>query len=148
MDLLNDILAAVSVGLGVICPGIPVCVEDVPQRVPPRCFLIGYAGEVTVAPYPHGGRSVSGTIDITYFAPERGKEPEIKRELNVVFGQLSLGLSHVSYGGISVTLGRHRRTDDGKDGALRDLVSFRAFLYPVDTTPLMNDISIGKEEIK
>lgn len=43
MDGLNVILAAVSVGLGSFFPNVPVYPELVPEKVPERCFLIGFA---------------------------------------------------------------------------------------------------------
>lgn len=69
MDGLNVILAAVSVGLGSFFPNVPVYPELVPEKVPERCFLIGFAGGVEVSPQPHGSRKASGTLDVTYLAP-------------------------------------------------------------------------------
>ena len=147
MDGLNVILAAVSVGLGSFFPNVPVYPELVPEKVPERCFLIGFAGGVEVSPQPHGSRKASGTLDVTYLAPATGT-PEVRRELNSVFFTLALELRRVTYEGVDLMLRRHRRTDDGKAGRMQDLIAFSALFFPVDDTPRMNDISIKKEEVK
>ena len=119
-----------------------------PQCLPQRCFLLGYAGEVVVQPCPGSHWRITGTLDVTYLAPQRGQALAVKQELNSVFMQLSLQLTCVRHNDLEIHLQRHRRTEDGADQTLHDLVRFEAVLIREDIIPLMRDIKINKEEIK
>ncbi|MFV0497488.1 MAG: DUF6838 family protein [Candidatus Fimivivens sp.] len=147
MDVLNDILDTLSVGIRSVIPGVPIYVEEVLEKVPERYFFIGFAGGVTSAVSPFGGRSISGTLDISYIAPPRGGLQR-RKEINSIYNLLITGLTDINGAKLRLQLSNHRRTDDGADGVLHDLCSCKVFIRPVDDTPKIGSVSIDKEELK
>lgn len=148
MDILNDILSALSVGLDMLFPDTPIYPETVPDQVPSRCFLIGFAGGVDIVRQFPGRRKLSGKLDITYLAPEEKDSTGTKRELNRVYAALALHLTCVRYGSVELKLKQHRRVDDGSDGVLHDLCDFDTFLFAVEDIPVMETIDIEEERLK
>ncbi|GEM_PF-1921916 len=146
MDIYNQILAALSTGLDGLYPDVPIYTEWVPDQLPAHCFLIGFAGDVSVINELGGRLKVSGQLDIAYLPPEKTEESEIKKELNGVFAAVSLQLRQLSYSGLTLKLQSHTRHDDGDE--LHDLCDFTTFLYPVDDTPKIKNIDIDKEALK
>ncbi|WP_283606494.1 phage tail terminator family protein [Faecalispora anaeroviscerum] len=146
MDIFNMILSALSVGLDGIYPDIPVYTEWVPDKLPARCFLIGFAGDVDVTKELGGRVNVSGKLDITYLPPEKTEEMKIKKELNKVFATISLQLRQLTFSGCALKLRNHTRHDDGDE--LHDLCDFTTLLHPVDETPKIKNIDIDKGELK
>jgi hypothetical protein len=133
VDILNDILACVSVALDALHPEYPVFQELVPDELPERCFLLGFAGEVDISHEMSKRYRVSGKLDIAYISPKRGDETN--RELNAMFQELSLKLHHLSFGGVKIRLGRHTRRI--VDDVLHDICDFTTFLYEHSNTPVM-----------
>lgn len=148
MDILNDILSALSVGLDAMFPDVSIYPEVVPEKVPPRCFLIGFAGGVETVRQLPGRHKLTGKLDITYLAPESKDSTETKRELNRVYAALALHLTHIRYGPVELLLKRHRRVDDGSDGTLHDLCDFDTFLFYTENIPVMETIDIEEERFK
>lgn len=148
MDILNHILSSLSVGLDQLFPDIPIYTEVVPSRVPPRCFLIGYAGGVDIRRELLGRTKVSGKLDITYLAPPLEDNLEIKQELNRVYALLALYLTKIENDTIRLCLRKHRRQDDGSDGILHDLCDFDTFLLQIDHTPAIGTVDITEERLK
>lgn len=139
MDLLNDVLSAVSVGLDTHFPDVEIFPELVPNELPKRCFLIGFVGDVPNDRVSPNRYELSGTLDIAYISPKRGAS--LQRELNRVFMELSLHLQLVSFGGITVRLMQHKRRV--VDDILHDICDFSTQLYQVEHTPKIRDIKIG-----
>ncbi len=146
MDVLNDILDTLSVGIRNAVPGVPIFVDEILADVPERFFLIGFAGGVTSTAAPFGGRSISGTLDITYVAPPRNI-PQRRRELNGVYNLLMIRVTNIN-GKVRLQLSNHRRTDDGRDGVMHDLCQFSVSIRPVDDAVKIGSVSIDKEELK
>nr|WP_319487243.1 hypothetical protein [uncultured Caproiciproducens sp.] len=146
MDIFNIILAALSAGIDALYPDASIYSEWVPNKLPPRCFLIGFAGQVSVSEELGSRMKVSGKLDISYVPPEKQNDLEIKKELNEKFATLSLQLRLIQYSGCSLKLRNHTRHDDGDE--LHDLCDFSVFLYPVDNTPKVKNINIDKEDLK
>lgn len=146
MDILNLILAALSTGLDELYPDIPIHSEWVPDKLPPRCFLIGFAGQVDVKKELGSRTKVSGTLDISYLPPEKKDETEVKKELNSVFANLSLQMNIIRYQNIVLKLQSHVRHD--MDDVMHDLCAFSTFLYRQNETPKIKTIDIDKEELK
>lgn len=139
MDVLNNILACASVGLDALYPDYPVFVELVPNELPERCFLLGFAGEVDVRHSLGSRYEVSGKLDIAYIAPRRGDVSHA--ENNTVFARLSLGLRHLSHNDVQIRLGDHTRRD--ADDVMHDICAFRTFLYRINDTPYMGGINVN-----
>lgn len=146
MDIFNLILSALSTGLDELYPDVPIYSEWIPDKLPARCFLIGFAGDVDVTTELGGRVNVSGKLDIVYLPPEKTEELEIKKELNGVFATISLQLKNLQAEGFSLRLLGHTRHDDGDE--LHDLCDFSTYLYSVDNTPKIKDIEIGKGDLK
>ncbi len=146
MDVLNDILDTLSMGLRKAVPGVPIFVDEIIQDVPERYFIISFAGGVTSTAAPFGGRTISGTLDITYVAPPRGV-PQRRWELNGIYNLLMIHLTEID-GKLRLQLSNHRRTDDGRDGVMHDLCQFRVSIRPVDDAAKIGSVSIDQEEIK
>lgn len=146
MDILNDILSALSIGLDGLYPNIPVFAEQVPAKLPRRCFLIGYVGEVAMTRELGGRHCISGKLDITYLPPQKEDETELRREMNSVFARIALGLTDIQYRDLRLQLRGHVRQDAGD--VLHDICKFKTFLLQADTIPAIGNISIGKEELK
>ena len=146
MDIFNLILSALSAGLDELYPDVPIYSEWIPDKLPARCFLIGFAGDVDVTTELGGRVNVSGKLDIAYLPPEKANELEVKKELNKVFANISLQLKDLRTEDCSLRLQNHTRHDDGDE--LHDLCDFTTFLYPVDKTPKIKDIDIDKEALK
>lgn len=146
MDIFNMILSALSAGLDELFPNIPVYTEWVPNKLPNRCFLIGFAGDVNVTRELGGRVNASGILDIAYLPPEKADELEIKKELNKTFATISLQLNQLTFTGCSLRLRKHTRHDDGDE--LHDLCDFTTSLYPVDETPKVKTVDIDKEDLK
>lgn len=140
MDLLNDIMAALSKGLAGLFPDVPVFAETVPQELPERCFLVGFAGQVETALGRCDRYAVTGSLDITYLAPE--ELPDAKEELNRVSFVLSVGLNIIQYNGLALTLRRHSCRTDGNE--LHDVCPFYAAVRRVKPVTLMEDLKIKK----
>lgn len=141
MDLLNDIIAALSKGLAKLFPDIPIFPETVPQELPQRCFLIGFAGQVETALGRCDRYAVTGSLDITYLAPEDAADT--REELNRVSFVLSVGLNVIQHGGMALTLRRHQCRTDGNE--LHDVCPFHAAVRRVKTTAAMEDLKIKRE---
>jgi hypothetical protein len=139
LDILNDILACASTALDVLYPDYPVFAELVPDELPERCFLLGFAGEIDIRHALGSRYEVSGKLDIAYFSPKRGDGASA--ENNTVFTNISLNLRHLSYKDIKLRLGNHQRRD--VDGILHDICEFRTFLYKINGAPLMREISVS-----
>ncbi len=138
MDILNSILACASEALDGLYPNYPVFTEFVPDELPDRCFLLGFAGDVDIR-HALGSRfEVRGKLDITFIAPRR--DDESNQENNSVFSAISLQLRHLSHNDIQLRLGSHQRRD--VDGVLHDICSFHTFLYKINDTPYMEKINI------
>lgn len=136
MDILNDILACVSVGLDAVFPDYPIFVELIPDELPERCFILDYAGEAIIRHELGIRYRVSGSVDIKYLAPKRGQVS--KRENNSVFLELSLKLHHLAYKKIQLNLEKHTRRD--VDDVLHDICEFTTFLYELNPTPVMESL--------
>lgn len=148
MDVFNDVLTALSVGLDALFPMVPIYPEAVPEKVPPRCFLIGFAGGVETVRQLPGRHRLSGKLDITYLAPESKDSIQAKQELNRVYAVLALQLTYLQHGPVELLLKRHRRVDDGSDGVLHDLCDFDTFLFATENTPTMKVVDIKKERFE
>lgn len=146
MDIFNMILAALSLGLDELYPEIPIYPEWIPEKLPQRCFLIGFAGNVDVARELGGRVNASGKLDITYLPPEKAEDLMIKKELNSIFSTICLQLTSIRTAEASLRLRGHTRHDDGDE--LHVLCDFSTFLYPVDETPEIKTINIDKGELK
>lgn len=138
MDILNDILACVSVALDGLFPDTKVFTELVPDELPERCFLLGYAGEADIKHALGSRYEISGKLDIAYIVPKKGES--FKSESNEVFAAISLGLRHLAYDGVKIRLGEHRRQDT--DGVLHDICAFKTFLYRTNDFPYMGKINV------
>lgn len=147
MDILNDILSALSVSLDALFPNIPICTELVPNNLPQRCFLIGYAGEATVTQEVSGRYKVSGKLDITYLPPEKEVELQTKREVNEVFARLALNLGVITFKALTLRLYDHTR-QGSDESALHDICKFSTFIFKNSNTPLMQNIKTDKELLK
>lgn len=139
MDLLNDVLSAVSVGLDAHFPGVEIFPELVPNELPKRCFLLGFVGDVPNDRVSKNLYELSGTLDIAYLSPKRGAS--LQRELNRVFMEISLHLQLVAFGEISVRLMQHKRRV--VDDILHDICNFSTQLYQVEHTPQIREIKVG-----
>lgn len=146
MDIFNLILSALSTGLDELYPDVPIYSEWIPDKLPARCFLIGFAGDVDVTTELGGRVNVSGKLDIAYLPPEKADELKIKKELNEVFANISLQMMALRTEGCSLRLRNHTRHDDGDE--LHDLCDFSTYLYPIDNTPKVKTIDIDKEDLK
>jgi hypothetical protein len=136
LDIFNDIVACVSIGLDSLYPGYPVFVELVPDELPVRCFLLGFAGEADIQHSIGSRYEVSGKLDIAYFSPKRADGANA--ENNTVFANLSLNLRHLSYMDVKLRIGSHHRRD--VDGIMHDICDFSTFLYKINDAPLMREI--------
>lgn len=143
MDVLNIILAALSKGLDALYPQMPIYPEFVPQGLPEKCFLIGFAGDVEIKHDVGSRYKVSGKLDIAYYAPQRGAE--LQGELNTVFASLSLHLRSIEHNGVKLRLHKHKRnvTDD----VLHDICDFAAYLFEVDQAPLIDSVKVKEAEV-
>lgn len=140
MDLLNDIMAALSKALNGVFPDVPVFAEEIPQELPERCFLIGFAGQVETALGRCDRYAVTGSLDITYLAPE--ELPDVKEELNRVAFRLSFGTEIIEHNGLSLRLRRHNCRTDGNE--LHDICPFYAAVRRVTQPAMMEDLKIKK----
>ena len=76
MDILNDLLSAVSAGLDTLYPDVPVFAELVPDEIPARCFFVDFAGDPLLDKTVWNRHEVSGKLDITYCSQKTGlREP-------------------------------------------------------------------------
>lgn len=141
MDLLNDIMAALSKGLAGLFPDIPVFAETIPQELPERCFLVGYAGQVETALGRCDRYAVTGSLDITYLTPE--EFPDARKELNQVAARLALELNMIRFGELTLRLHRHNCQTDGNE--LHDVCPFYAAVRRVKPVVLMEDLHIKKK---
>lgn len=139
MDLLNDILGAVSAELGAHFPGVEVFTELAPRELTQCYFLLDFAGDVSNEHVSKNRYELSGTLDIAYVSPNQGDS--LQQELNRVFMEISLHMQLVSFGGVSMRLARHKRRVVGN--ILHDICDFSIQLYQVEHTPKMRDIKIG-----
>jgi hypothetical protein len=146
MDIFNICLAALSKGLDGLYPDIPVYPEWIPDKLPERCFLIGFAGNTDVTRELGGRARVSGKFDITYLPSKKINDLKIKNELNKIFAALSLQLTQITNNGCTLKLLNHTRHDDGDE--LHDLCDFSTYLYPIDNTPKIRNIDIDKGALK
>lgn len=144
MDILNDILSALSFGLASLYPDIPVCSEPVQGQLSASCFFIGFAGECSIRQEIGGRYAVSGTLNIAYLTPQNGEEQ--RHELNAVFARLALNLKTIRYCDLNLQLRGHTWRE--ADGVLHDHCKFQTFLFLADDTPIMQDISVDREELK
>lgn len=144
MDILNILLGAVSNGLYSLYPELDIYTELVPEKLPKKCFLIGYAGEPTINKDLGERYLVSGKIDIAYFVPKKSKE--LNEEFNRVFSTIAFGLQHLSYEEVNVRLFNHKR--EIVDDVLHDICSFECYIFRIDNTPLINEVSVNEEAIK
>ena len=144
MDILNDLLSAVSVGLDTLYPDVPVFAELVPDEIPARCFFVDFAGEPLLDKTVWNRHEVSGKLDITYCSQKTGTE--LQRELNAVCASLCLNLLAVSYGGITARLSGHQRQVVDRD--LHILCNFCVHLYRIDNTPLIDTVRIGEKAVR
>lgn len=144
MDILNIILGAISNGIYALYPELDIFTEFVPEKLPKRCFLIGYAGEPTIKKDFGERYTVSGKIDIAYYVPKKAEE--LNAEFNRVFSNLSLELQSVEHEGVSIRLYNHERQI--ADDILHDICSFDTFLLRTDKTPKMKNVSIDSEEVR
>lgn len=144
MDILNIILGAVSNGIYNLYPELDIFTEFVPEKLPKRCFLLGYAGDPKINKDLGERYLVSGKIDIAYFIPKKDKE--LNEEFNRVFSNIAFGLQYAEYEGIKVRLFNHER--QVADGVLHDICNFESFIFKADNSPSINDISVDKEGIK
>lgn len=138
MDILNDILACVSVALDTLFPDYPVYTELVPEKLPKRCFLLGFAGDVESRRELNFRYQISGQLDIAYICPVR--ESSSRQECNRVFSTLSLKLRHLAFGEVKLRLEQHSRRD--VDGVLHDICSFATFLQEQNDTPPIGRIQV------
>jgi len=137
MRILNGILAAVAAALDRLHPDIPVYVDFVPQRLPERCFLLGFAGSPEVK-HDLGRRYlVTGQLDIAYYSPRR--EAGLAEDLNSIFDSLSAELQSIAGANFRLRLPSHRR--EVVDGVLHDIAPFEVYLLKTDATPLMRRIA-------
>lgn len=141
MDLFNDIMAALSKGLAKLFPDVPIFPETVPQELPERCFLAGFAGQVETALGRCGRYAVTGSLDITYLAPEDATDT--REELNQVSFVLSVGLNIIQHGGLALTLRRHECRTDGNE--LHDVCPFYAAVRRVHPVTMMEDLKVKKK---
>lgn len=141
MDILSDILACASVWLDSTYPDYPIFTEYVPNELPKRCFLLSYAGDVSINHSLGSRYEVSGKLDIAYIAPKRSDVSV--QENNAVFVQLSLGMRHISFGKTRIRLGSHTRHD--VDDVMHDICSFKTFLYNINDTPYMGKLNISPQ---
>jgi hypothetical protein len=133
LDILNDILACASTALDALYPDYPIFSELVPDELPERCFLLGFAGETDIKHSLGSRYEVSGKLDIAYFSPKRSDGANA--ENNTMFANISLNLRHLTYKDIKLRLGSHTRRDI--DGVLHDICDFSTFLYKLNDAPLM-----------
>lgn len=146
MDIFNITLTALSIGLDELYPDIPIYPEWVPDKLPQRCFLIGFAGNVDVTRELGGRVKAAGKLDVTYLPPEKTEDLKIRRELNEIFSTICLQLTSIHAEGVTLKLRGHTRHDDGDE--LHILCDFSTFLYPIDETPKIASIDIDKGELK
>lgn len=144
MDILNSILAGVSNGLYKLYPELDIFSEFVPEELPDRCFLIGFAGEPIINKHLGERYKITGKIDIAYFVPKKANE--LNEEFNKVFCNLAFELQNVEYEGIRIRLFSHER--QVVDEVLHDICSFESFVVKVDNSPMINNISVNKEGIE
>ncbi|EYE88270.1 hypothetical protein Q428_08705 [Fervidicella metallireducens AeB] len=144
MDILNSILAGVSNGLYKLYPELDIFSEFVPEELPDRCFLIGFAGEPIINKHLGERYKITGKIDIAYFVPKKAKE--LNEEFNKVFCNLAFELQNVEYEGIRIRLFSHER--QVVDEVLHDICSFESFVVKVDNSPMINNISVNKEGVE
>lgn len=144
MDVLNIILGAVSNGLYSLYPELDIFTELVPEKLPKRCFLIGYAGEPNIKKDLGERYIVSGKVDIAYYVPK--KEHELNAEFNRIFSELSFQLQYVKYEGVNIRLHNHQRQI--ADDVLHDICSFETFIFRNDNAPVISNISIDNKEVK
>lgn len=146
MDCFNYILAALSKGLDSLFPDIPVFAEEIPQELPERCFLTGFAGEVEAIRDLGERYRIEGSLDITYLAPQNGPETEIRRELNRIAGKIALELGVIRYQDTVLRLRKHKYRTDGSE--LHNICEFSTFLFHLDQTPVMDQIKVGEKRVK
>lgn len=137
-------LQAVSIGLDALYPEIPIFCEEVPQLLPPRCFILRFAGSPEVVGELDARSRAAGTVDIAYFAPQ--DDPSLRQEYNRVFARVALDLRNLAAHGCRLKLHRHRRQD--VDQVLHILADFCTWLYKVDTAPKIGAINIDTMEAK
>lgn len=140
-DILNFLLYALSNGINEIFPDIPVIAEEVPDELPEECFLIGFAGEISIEHDFDRRYKVEGSFDITYILK---KNSGAESRHNEIFSKLSLEMKIVSYKDIlSLRLGSHKKRT--VDNALHDICKFKTFLYEIENTPLIQNIDYQEE---
>lgn len=144
MDILNQILSAVSVKLDALYPDVKIFVEEIPQCLPTRYFILNIAGSSEIAQELDERYRVSGTVDIAYFVPRHS--PSLQQEYNRVFARVALELRRVSFGSLRLLLHGHRRQD--VDDVLHILAQFETHLYRVDHTPMIGGVGVDKMEAK
>ena len=139
MDILNDILAAVSNGINSLYPNLDIFSEFVPDDLPDTCFMIGFAGEPEIKKELGKRYKASGKIDITYYVPKHS--PTLNAEFNRVFLNLSLNLQRVTFNETTISLFSHTHKVD--DDILHDICSFSTYIYANDNTPFINRMEAG-----
>ena len=144
MDILNTILGGVSNGLYKLYPELDIFSEFVPEKLPQRCFLIGFAGEPIINKHLGERYKISGKIDIAYYVPKKTKE--LNEEFNKVFCTLAFELQNVEHEEIRIRLFSHER--QVVDDVLHDICSFESFITKVNDSPMINNISVNKEGIE
>lgn len=144
MDILNDLLSAVSAGLDTLYPEVPVFAGLAPDEIPACCFFVDFAGEPLLDKTVWNRHEVSGKLDIAYCSQKTGSE--LQRELNAVCANLCLNLRSVSYGGITARLSGHQR--QVVDRELHILCNFCVHLYRIDNTPLIDTVRIGEKAVR
>lgn len=145
MDVLNDILAALSLGIKTLLPDIPIYSEWVPDELPCECFLIGFAGEVNIGKAVSGRMVVSGQLDIVYLPPRKETELQARKKMNHIFSLLSLQLRVLRYKGVTIRLDQHTRR--GADDELHDICRFETYLYESVESPVMGDIDVNERNL-
>jgi len=141
MDALNDILAAVAIGLFRLYPEVKTYSENVPNELPDKCFIIGFAGEPKIEKFINNRFKFSGKLDISYLS--NNNELSINSEYNHVFYNLSLNLQVISYENFTVRLNSH--TIRTVDNVMHDICSFETFIVAHDETPEIKQITVRKE---
>lgn len=144
MDILNEILTAVSVTLDVLFPGTPVYAEDIPQELPERYFILDYAGNPEIKLELGRRYIISGRLDIAYYIPL--EQPDAHKELNAVFATLALQMQRCVSDLLSLRLETHQR--NVVDFALHDICPFTCWLLCESGIPEIKDITINKEEVQ
>lgn len=146
--MLKSILDALSAGISAVVPNVPIYAGDITGDVPERYFSIGFAGDITTTPIPFKGYALSGTLDITYLAPQHIDAMQRRQELYGVYFALSVGLTEVTHGDLLLRLKSHRCSNDLTEGVMHDLCGFELTLLPIDNTAKIGSVDIDKEEFK